>query len=86
MSKRKREMEKAKKQKARQVKKQAKAKREKNDPVKWEEKKEVRQIMLQAKRDAYPNMSEDCKLPLSKTPSPLNCSGCEIDCPYNRHY
>lgn len=84
MSKRKREMEKAKKAKARQVKQQAKAKRQRNDPVKWEEKKEVRQIMQQAKREAFPDMRGDCQLPLSKTPSPINCARCELECPYNR--
>lgn len=46
----------------------------------------IRQLMLHAKWDAFPDMSGDCKLPLSKTPSPVNCRGCELDCKYNRSY
>lgn len=85
MSKKKRDIEKAKKQKARQVKKQAKEKRQKNDYYKWKEKKARKQQQQQAKWDAFPNANEDCKLPLSKTPSPINCIRCELDCLYNHN-
>lgn len=84
MSKKKRAIEKAKKAKERQMKQQAKAKRHSN--VTWEEKKARKQQLQQAKWDAYPNAHSECGLPLSKPPSPVNCSRCELDCPYNRRY
>jgi hypothetical protein len=86
MSKKKRDIEKAKKAKARQVKKQAKEKRQKNDYYRWEEKKVRKQQLQQAKWDAFPDAHSECGLPLSKTPSPVNCSRCELDCPHNRLY
>ena len=86
MSKRKRDIEKAKKAKARQVKRQAKEKRQRNDNAKWEEKKARRQQLQQARWDAYPDANKDCSLPLSKPPSQVNCSRCELYCPYNRRY
>lgn len=51
-----------------------------------EQDSKIRELMQQARRDAFPDMSEDCKLPLWKTPSPINCNRCELDCPYNRLY
>lgn len=86
MSKRKREIEKEKKQKARQVKKQSKEKRQKNDYYKWEEKKARKQQAQQTKWEAFSDAHSECGLPLSKTPSPVNCCRCELDCPYNRRY
>lgn len=86
MSKGRRKAEKAEKETARQVKRQAKEKRQRNDQDKWEEKKARRQQLQQAKWDAYPNAHSGCGLPLSKLPSPVNCSRCELDCPYNRRY
>lgn len=46
----------------------------------------IREVMKQARRDVYSDMREDCELPLPKTPSPINCDKCELDCPYNRLY
>lgn len=86
MSKKKRDIEKAKKAKARQVKQQAKAKRQRNDQDKWKEKQARKQSIQQAKWDAFPDAHSECGLPLSKTPSPVNCGRCELDCPYNRRY
>lgn len=49
-----------------------------------EQESKIREVMKEARRDAFPDMSRDCQLPLSKTPSPINCARCELDCLYNR--
>lgn len=85
MSKRKREREKEKKRRARQVKQQAKAKRLSNG-LTWEEKKARKRQAQQTKWEAFPDVHSECPLPLSKTPSPVNCIRCELDCRYNRNY
>lgn len=84
MSKKKRNIEKEKKRRARQVKQQAKAKRLSNG-LTWEEKKACKRQVQQEKWESFPNANEDCKLPLSKTPSPINCIRCELDCLYNHN-
>lgn len=87
MSKKKRQQEKIRKEQARQIKRAAKAKREQNNPSKWEEKKAKRQSSQQAVRDSqYPHIPSGCKLILSKLPSPQNCAGCSRLCEYNPSY
>lgn len=83
MSKKKREIERVKKQKARQIKRRAKEKRQHNDSEKWEEKKAKKRAAQQAKWDQYPNANPDCPLILSKHPTPENCRDCELFCRYN---
>lgn len=77
-------MEKVKKEQARQIKRAAKAKRQQNNSAKWEEKKAKRQEQQQAVKDSqYPSIPPNCKLILSKLPSPQNCMGCNVMCKYN---
>ncbi len=84
MSKKKRNMVKQKKEQARQVKRAAKAQREKHDPLKWEEKKAKKHSKQEeAWNSKYPDANKDCELSLSKAPSTENCSNCRFDCPYN---
>lgn len=86
MSRRKKEIERLKKEKARQERKRAKENRQRNDPVKWRKKKEKRQSKQSAVWETqFPHANNDCKLILSKFPSPENCSGCELECLYNNH-
>lgn len=51
-----------------------------------EQESKIREVMKQARWDAFPDMNQECKLPLEKVPSPVDCSHCKIDCPYNRLY
>ncbi len=86
MSRRKKEIERVKKEKARQERKRVKAKRQCNDPVKWRKKKEKRQSkQKEIWESKFPYANKDCKLILSKFPSPENCGDCKLECPYNNH-
>ena len=53
MSKKRRQMKKAKKEQARQIKRAAKAKRQKHDPAKWDEKKAKRQEKQMSRLDFF---------------------------------
>lgn len=86
MSKKKREIERLKKEKVRQKKRREKEKRQFNDPYKWDQKKRKRQSkQLEIWETQYPDSNKDCSLLLSKFPSPENCSGCKLVCRYNHN-
>ena len=81
MSRRKRAMERMKKEKKREQTRRTKTKV--HDPYKWDKKKAQKQSkQANLWETKYHDANADCKLILSKFPSPENCSGCELPCKY----
>jgi hypothetical protein len=87
MSKKKREIERKKKELVKQQKRRQKAARQKNDPLKWKEKKAARQdanVTLWMNR--YRDVRRDCPIKNTTTiPSEINCQHCMLWCEYNRN-
>lgn len=85
MSRRKRQIERQQKEREKQKVRAAKKARQQNYPSRWEEKKRRKcQSQVAYKDGKFPGINEACELNTFQLPSPENCKGCVLDCPYNK--
>lgn len=83
MSKKRRAIEKVKKDRERQVKRAAKERRYFSFDN-WEEKKRRKRQSQTAKKEGkFPGISKQCWLETFQEPQPKYCDECGIECPYN---
>lgn len=83
MSRRKRIIEKQKKEAKKQKARAARQRAQGHSYVTWEEKKRRKRQSQEAyKEGKFPNIHEECELEPFQLPSPRYCSSCVLDCQY----